>query len=602
MLGTEDRSLLVDLITPPVDGYRLDHALATTFTLDLMSLVQVPLAFTGADLDTNPDPLGVLQALRSNTDRLDVFCQVGQIAVPAKRNDLLAFLERTVHQVRRPRSGALFHPKLWVLRFTRGDDDPERFRLICGSRNLTGDRAWDVALTLDGEHHGGNHRRNKPLVEFIASLPDRVVPGMPRARRTRVRELAESLRRVEWDRPDGASDDWLAFHVFGPGRSPQVNLAGYRHLIISPFLNDAGLEKTLTKATGPITIVSRPESFDALSDEWKQAIANEQIETKVLNDALAVPDLEDEEAGLRWELSGLHAKLYIVERNRQARVFIGSANATGAAWSGNDEILVEITGRPKFWGVDALLADSKQSFDRLLDGYEPGELVADPDTELIFQLQNCLRDLVERPITGHVVKDAAGTWSERLTTTARLSVSVPGATLDVALSTDPADRRPCGDGSVLDELFVLAELESITPFAVFRLAVGDVVVSTVALVHLEGDPPERLDCILTRQFSDRGAFLRFLLLLLQLAGRDDSDLSVLGTANAGPWRAFGSDGSGLLEALVDALARDPAAIDDVGQIIDRIRNSPRAADLIPDEWDDVWAAVVKARSTVGPSR
>lgn len=46
MLSPDDRTLLVDLLTPP-EGFTLHHAIATTFTLHLTALLPVPLGFAG---------------------------------------------------------------------------------------------------------------------------------------------------------------------------------------------------------------------------------------------------------------------------------------------------------------------------------------------------------------------------------------------------------------------------------------------------------------------------------------------------------------------------------------------------------------------------
>jgi phosphatidylserine/phosphatidylglycerophosphate/cardiolipin synthase-like enzyme len=56
-------------------------------------------------------------------------------------------------------------------------------------------------------------------------------------------------------------------------------------------------------------------------------------------------------------LGDLHAKLYVVETSRRARVFMGSANATERAFNGNVEILCELTGGATRLGIDAMLGD-----------------------------------------------------------------------------------------------------------------------------------------------------------------------------------------------------------------------------------------------------
>ena len=44
------------------------------------------------------------------------------------------------------------------------------------------------------------------------------------------------------------------------------------------------------------------------------------------------------------ELTGLHAKLFLFEHEKEARLFLGSANATRAAFHDNAEVLVELVG------------------------------------------------------------------------------------------------------------------------------------------------------------------------------------------------------------------------------------------------------------------
>jgi hypothetical protein len=83
MLSPDDRTLLVDLLAPPDAGFRLESAVATTFTLHLTALLPVPLGLAGADLSPSTDPLSILQAIRKYSDRIDVFCQAGHVSVAA---------------------------------------------------------------------------------------------------------------------------------------------------------------------------------------------------------------------------------------------------------------------------------------------------------------------------------------------------------------------------------------------------------------------------------------------------------------------------------------------------------------------------------------
>ena len=171
----------------PPPGYRLDRAIGTTYSLDLQALLLAPLAFTlfgWQDEAGRPgaDPLALLEAVRSHADRIRIFCQAGQIAVPRPNQLLLNYLEHSVYEVRAPDRRGVFHPKVWALRFAPQEEGkPVSYRVLCLSRNLTFDRSWDTALVLDGEvtQRSYGYGDNRPLADFIAALPDLATRSVP---------------------------------------------------------------------------------------------------------------------------------------------------------------------------------------------------------------------------------------------------------------------------------------------------------------------------------------------------------------------------------------------------------------------------------------
>jgi hypothetical protein len=601
MLSPEERTLLVDLLAPPAPGYRLQHAVATTFTLHLTALLPVPLALAGADLSASTDPLSILQAIRNYADLIDVFCQGGHVAVPVQRNDLLAFLEPMVHQVRATRPGRLFHPKLWVLRYVH-DDGAERFRLVCGSRNLTHDRAWDTVMCLEGHRTLQPRKRNRPLADLLSSLPARVAAGVPDTRSVRVAELADAVRYVEWEPLDNtfADGDWLTFHVFGGRRRTRPNMKGYTRLIVTPFLNDVGLGHVWPGGEGDCVLLSRGEELNALGTDWREWLTD-RADMRVLDDNAAIPDPDSDDAGLQWSLSGLHAKLYIVERNRRAHVFIGSANATDAAWSGNDEVLIEIVGRISAFGVDAAVAAS--GLGRILVPHALGDPVEVTAEEVLRRtLENALRELSSLTYTATVEGDRETPllWVRSDEPLQRSSALPPRTDLAIELLTLTGQPHHPSFGSRLDHRWQLAEVEDITPFLVLRLGCGTgssrVEVSSVVLARLIGDPQDRLDRLLARRIGSPSEFLRFILLLLQLAGRDDW---LPGGDGSGSFATFAAGDSGVLEAVLDALATAPRTIDDIDRLVTRLSASQQGRNLLPDGWNDFWPSVVTARDRLG---
>ena len=211
MLAPDSRALLLDALRPP-PGHSLDRAVATTYTLDLETALMVPLAFAGFRFDDEQDPVEVMEALREMGGRVDIFCQAGAISAGRWPSDLMALLENVIREVRRPRPGHIFHPKVWVLRFLDRSKEPS-YRLLVLSRNLTGDRSWDTILWLDGRSAGLPVSGSAPLAQFVAALPELTVTRLPLDRRAALIELAEELGRVHWDLPAGVRE--VRFHPIG---------------------------------------------------------------------------------------------------------------------------------------------------------------------------------------------------------------------------------------------------------------------------------------------------------------------------------------------------------------------------------------------------
>src|SRR5690349_19001163 len=154
MLKPDERAHLLDLLRPPA-GCALDFAVGTTFSLDLISALMLPLSFAFFDWEKPDgelvaDPLALLEALRRYRDRFTVFCQSCQIHLPATYPPLVTFLEPCICDVEAPDPEGIFHPKVWALKFV-AKDEVIRYRILCLSRNLTFDRCWDTAVSLDGE-------------------------------------------------------------------------------------------------------------------------------------------------------------------------------------------------------------------------------------------------------------------------------------------------------------------------------------------------------------------------------------------------------------------------------------------------------------------
>ncbi|GII25700.1 phospholipase D family protein [Planosporangium mesophilum] len=581
MLAPDSRAVLLEQLRPPL-GYRLDRAVATTFTLDLTAALIPPLAFAAFEVRSTPDPVAVMEAVRSCTDRVDVFCQAGQITVPQRASDLMAFLEPMVHEVRRPRPGYLFHPKLWLLRYV--SDTDTAYRLLCLSRNLTNDHSWDAVLRLDGERTNRPAALNRPLADLVRALPTMARSPLPAERRQRLADFAEDIRRIEWERPNDVRE--IAFHVLGlAGNRSNPDFSGYRHLVVAPFCNDQGLDRVAP--SNDVTVVSRVEDLDRLAPSTAS-----RIDAHVVSALAGLEESTDPADGSELSvLSGLHAKLYVVERSRRAHVFLGSANATDAAFGGNVEVLVELVGGATKLGVETFLGEDAP-FAQLLEEYAvAGGEPPDPQDEALWALENLVRDLAE---IGYAATVEPADGGHRLSVTSDRPLAFPdGYQVSLELLTRPGQacrQEPMNHSQAVFEPITTAD---ITPFVALHVeSPQGLRRGTVIRAVLVGDPAGRLDEVLARQVDSTEKFLRFLALLLGLS-QAAVPLELAGVEGAGGDGRF-STGSGIFEMVVRALADQPQALADLDRLVARLRSSEAGRDVLPEGFEQLWDVIVAA--------
>ena len=593
MLAPDNRALLLDALRPP-PGHSLDRAVATTFTLDLETALMVPLALAGFRFNEDPDPIEIMEALRRMSERFDIFCQAGAISAAKWPSDLVALLEKSIHEVRRPRSGRIFHPKVWALRLLDPAGDPS-FRLVVLSRNLTASRSWDTILWLDGQPQGRRpHANNAPLARLIAELPHFTVRDLTRERHDALGELAGDLRRVNWELPEGARE--VHFHPIGiPGSRSfpiEEQFSGYRKLVISPFIRDGLIRRVLSpRADQKSALISRSEELGTLQPD-----TIESLDVYELDSASQLSMEEDREDKDRAFLTNLHAKVFVIERARLAHLFVGSANATEGAFSGNVEFLCEIVGQVAKFGVDSLLGDDAP-LRSMLTSYVASEAVEVEQTSTVGRaLEGLLIDIAGRVgFCTTVTRDSDG-WIPRITAGSEFP-RIPAATsVTIATHNRPSETYELHPGEPIEIELSPREIADITPFLQLIATQTDegtvVERSTVVCSQLDGEPDDRYHEIFARQIDTPEKFMRLLALLMGFA-TGDVVAREEGTGGSGSWST--GTGPGVLELLARALSENPEAIDHLATIVDHLRGSTGGMAILPPGWDDVWVPALEAR-------
>lgn len=591
VLAPDSRALLLDALRPPA-GFSLDRAVATTFTLDLETALTVPLAFAGFRLDEQPDPIEVMESLRGMSDRIDIFCQAGAIGASRWPSDLLALLEDVVHPVQRPRRGHIFHPKTWVLRF-RGQAQEPAYRLLVLSRNLTADRSWDTILWLDGTRGGRINHGNAPLVRFVRALRGLAVTPLSPGRHAVLTELAEELRRVEWELPNGVRE--VRFHPIGlrySRRFPvEEHFRGYRKLVISPFVRKGAIRRIFQRRAGHTEVlISRGAELKALPTDVLDNVDVFELDPTA---SLAV-DFDDGETNQSF-LTQLHAKVFAVERDKRAHLFVGSANATDAGLSQNVEFLCELVGAAKTLGVDALVGEDAP-LRAMLTPYDPSTEPPNGNGTDTRALDDLLLDIAGGVRFNTTITRETEGWVARITSDAAPRRIPDGFRVTIAPHNRPDESHSLSREDPVDVELPPRELADITAFlrlTASRWVKGTVLErSTVVCSRLEGAPDDRFRQILARQIDTPEKFLRLLALLIGFASGIGTDVSASGNGSAS-WS--GGPGQGVLELLARALAESPESIDHLDEIVEHLRRSPQAPKVLPQGWDDIWLPVLEAR-------
>ena len=596
MLAPDVRVVAMDLLRPP-PGYQLDQAILTTYSLDLETLLALPLAVLAhADQGVDAllaDPLLLVEGLREAGSRLHVFVDEDGMAVPRVPRELYALLEPCVHPVEAPNGGA-FHPKVWIARFV-DDHHDVLLRVAILSRNLTFDRSWDIALASEAVPAAKRKSRpSRDLANLVRALPDLATLELPRNVRATLEAFVGEIGRTRFPSSEGFSDP-IVFHSLGlspSGKAWTPRSDGSRLLAVAPFLSRTPLDQLSAVTSGERTLVARQDQLDDLPadalDRWSEVL--------VLADA-AIDEEEDEGSA---RPSGLHAKLLAIEHGWDVTWWVGSANLSYAAWHGaNVEMMAEVTGhkgRQNGQSGEGISRFFESGFRTLCQPYRRAEPTA--ESEAVVAARKALRaareELLDADLRVVCVQSEDG-WSWVLQGEVQLPEGVHAEVWPV--SVPEASARPLE----LPLTWILP-IARLTAFAAFRLRVPRSGVDAEQLTRklpVEGMPEGRINHVLRGLISSPERLLRFLRALLGgLEGIVDWGAGD-GEGAEGQW-ASGLGGDTLLEDFVRAASRDPKRLEPIRRILDDLCATDEGRNIIPEGLMDTWNAVEEAMARPGP--
>jgi hypothetical protein len=605
-LSPDARVLLSDALRPPA-GHRVDVAVGTTYSMNLTALLLAPLSFAlhdqiGADDIAGIDPVRVLEAVRRYSASTTVFCQAGAIHVPSTYQRILTFVEDSVLEVMPRTEQAIFHPKVWALRFVDEHGGNPLHRVVILSRNLTFDRSWDTALLLD-EDPGGVIEA-APMADFVRALPGLALPARPVSERRKVDilSLARSLERAHLAAPAPFTEGALVPIGVTDERVWPFPEKGSRLLAISPFLTKKALV-ALSLVANDRTLVSRASSLDLVGGRALRGWTTTTLQPLAETD---VTDLTEDEEGRPngfWDLAGgLHAKSYVIDvPGGKSHLVTGSANLTAFPWGHNVEFDCVLSGPTSSCGVNAVM-DGKEGapgLSHILAGYP----VAEPDgsSDEAIEIAYLLEDFHQKLAAGNPeLVISLGDEDVDATLTIALPAAIPGLThVWPASMSRSVFSRP-----LAESLSWSISPENVTPFVAIETSAGEgaarVTRSCVIKARLVGDLTERRRDAVFAILASKEAVLRYLLFLLGDPSYEALLAAQLG-GEAGERWSFESPGGGgpdlaLFEPLVRSTGRDTGSLARVASLMDELRSRPEGRDLVPEGFDELWDVVWSVHS------
>lgn len=583
------------LIAP--EGYELTHAIATTYSLDLNTLLTVPIAMCfGHTLEGSVEHMRIalLEALGMLGDKLTVFYQQGNIKLPDKYNSLFGLLEDSLVPVV-PNAGELnsafssFHPKLWLLRFKSPDENKNvKYRLIVLSRNLTFDRSWDLSAVINGESRGKRKPANWPLIDFF----DEIYSSSSTQSFDDVIN-SEELVRVLWDKPDNINELGFLSTIFDESNKRQHPIS-LKHgnqtmLAVSPFIRGGGKVKALDwlSSFAPDEqryLFSRKEELDMVGekalDGWHCYALNEHL--------VDAEENEEMEQSLFVENDlNLHAKLLVVdETDSTSSWHLGSANTTQAAMGDasngprNSEFMLRLTGPKEQIGVHSLIEQwVNEHGTSLFTKHEFSELEETEGEDSDRALRLLEFDLISEDWKLEV--NSSGNDEYQLTLNGAL-IDIPSS-FDVRVSILSASQpRALAREVIWDSL----KPSQISALIHFEISENDSVIKNL-VVQAEITFNCKLDrkkAITNELLENRSQFMSYIAMLLHI---DPSKQDLMNSAAKGDGEGAGSVFFTKDCVIYEKLMRAAALSPDLLERIDRLQAQVDEK-IIPDEFKTLW--------------
>lgn len=599
----KDRVNYGSLLCPP-NGFTLQFAVGTTYSLDLETLTAVCLSLGLAedtDSTLRQNPAAMLRALQKATEKMLIFCEAGQIKMPKTPSSLSLLLEKTIVPVALPKVKGLghypaFHPKTWLLQY-RGPQGECRYRFAVLSRNLTFDRSWDITFAMDGAPAGETVGKTAPLIHYLEFLRSQVKPSAQDAggKRRVLRRLAQDLQYVSFtagSREFGDDVTILPLGI-GPGsydmtHDPLFSLVpgsaeySFHELVVfSPFLSGSLIDywnqpdHSLTDTTR--TLITRKSELARMTAAQASRFQIYTLKDDIVDGEDAVSD-ED----LDKQKQDIHAKLYLRRKYGDVDLYLGSMNATYSAVNHNVEMMIRLRTKNRYYNGERLLQDLfGGNGDNPQNPFELSsvtDMPPDPRQEQTDRLEQLIKTICRLPMRASVIPqgDRYG-----------ISLSIDGPLPEGIVHITPF-RRDNPLPLEQEMLFQQLDLLQLSAFYRLRVTEGGQTLERILMIPTSGIPEEREKAVVNSIVRDKKTFVAYVAFVLG----DSNILSFLedrAPKGSGAWRSASEEQPALYEKMLKIALEEPERMTEIGQLLRMITESG----IVPDEFRELYAVFKK---------
>lgn len=589
-----------NIILMPPEGYKLDKAIGTTYSLDLEALTAVAICL-GLSEETDSklmqNPISMLNALQRVSDKIILFCEAGQIKVSSKPTALSILLERIVVEVALPKDRQLgrypaFHPKTWVLSYVNKHGD-KKYRFVVMSRNLTFDRSWDVSFSMDSSRMVHQKKKTKPIINFLDFLSGSVSNNVKDAgkKRTLIRNMQEELADVSFSLDSKEFGENFEILPLGIGKNAyqmsedelfctdrnSADSTFHELVVMSPFLSESVIadfniaERGLSDSKR--TLITRRSELSKL-----KAMDTDNFTIYVLKD-----EIVDGEDAISDEMTDkmkqdIHAKIYIRRKYADVDLYLGSMNASYSAINKNVEMMLWLGTKNKYLNGEKFLEDIfcgpaddvKNPFEKVT----VMDAVQDIDGDNKNALEQKIKELCRAKRKATITEDNYGKY--------KVTVEFPGVTSDKTIMVSPFNSK---QKHTLCEKIEFTELEILQLSEFYELTAkeGEDEIHRIIMIPTIGFPEDRESAVVNSIVKDRASFVEYIAFVLG----DDYLASMLEKKQIGESGIFQHSNDAmpaLYEKMLKTSVEEPERFRDIGYVLKMVTDK----EIIPDEFRELY--------------